>query len=52
MSKLNMIVFDPEEVETLLTALEVFDTIPPVVPDLEVYYKAVEKLQKALDRKD
>lgn len=36
------------EVEALLTALEAFAVTPPVVPDLDVYTAAVEKLRAAL----
>ena len=40
--------FTKSEVEALLDALEIYDHQSPVVPDLEVYYKALEKLQKSL----
>jgi len=35
------------EIQSLIDALEAFDVDPPVVPDLEVYYRALEKLKKA-----
>ena len=46
MEKANHTVhFTKSEVEALLDALEIYDKESPVVPDLEVYYKAVKKLE-------
>lgn len=41
--------FTPDEISALAAALEAFDAIPPVVPDIEPYLTGAQKIADAAE---